>query len=168
LSIKITRVPTSSSDNPDLNKVKVYQNVPDDCRIKVYQDNASDHKVEVRQSTASNCKVEPVQTDHTQNKATVYNQGPEVRRDYTVAPSTVSLSDTTARTASALSSGQYTVISNIDVYILQGDSSVDATTSSHWLPAGLEVPVYVTGTSDTYIAGITDGGSGTLFISKVD
>jgi len=145
----------------------IEQTVPENCQIEPVQANADECKVEPVQTDASQLFVTATQATASNLNAQVTSIGVEVRRTYTVAPTIVSLSSVTARSAQ-LTAGQYAVISSIDVYFLQGGGSVDATTSSHWIPAGLEIPLYITGTSDDYIAGITDGGTGKLFISKID
>jgi len=82
------------------------------------------------------------------------------------APTTVSLSTTTA-TSAALGIGRHRVISTVDCYVRQGASTVVSTSSMSWLPAGVIDYIFVSApTTDGYLAGITASGTGTLFITR--
>jgi hypothetical protein len=77
----------------------------------------------------------------------------------------VSVSGTTAANATALATGRHRVVSTIDVYLQQGTSTIEATAADSFLPAGVVDYIWVNGTDSDYLAGITDGGTGTLFIT---
>ena len=80
-------------------------------------------------------------------------------------PTTLALSVTTARVALEART-TYRVWSSVDCFIMFGDVTVEATTTSHPLTAKCEL-LYRTSATETYVAGIVSSGTGQLFISKV-
>lgn len=83
----------------------------------------------------------------------------------TVAPTKVSISGTTARSA-ALTLGQlYYVTTDIDCYILQGGVAVDATANSVPMWARGQATIYVESATDQYVAVISSGATGTLWLT---
>lgn len=79
----------------------------------------------------------------------------------------VSLATTTARSA-LLPPGNYQVTCDVDCFILQGGSAVDAVlATSNVLWSKGYIKVRVGDASDGYIAGILASGTGTLHILKV-
>ena len=98
--------------------------------------------------------------------ATVTTKG--VRRQALDQPTTVSISGSSARNASALSAGTYDLMSDVDVAVRQGDSTVVAVWGTdQMLPAGQWYgPFEVTGASDGYFAGETSAATGTLYIKE--
>ena len=95
----------------------------------------------------------------------IASAGPE-KPVNTAVPVEVSVTTSTARSAQ-LTAGWYIITTNADVFWLQGNSSVDALTTSRRLWNGTYRLVYVTGTDDDYIAAITAVGTATLSIEKV-
>ncbi len=93
--------------------------------------------------------------------------GPDVRRKLTTSPTNVSITTSTA-TSAEVSAGQFAIVSTIDTWVLQGGSTITAALTDYFLPAGEERLLYVSGTSDTYVAGITDAGSGTLTLQPLE
>lgn len=91
---------------------------------------------------------------------------PPFVRKFKAVPVVVSLSGTTARSA-VLDTGTHEVISSVDCFILQGGSAVDALTTSWPLYAGQALVVDVGDASDAYVAGITTGGTGSLYIGRL-
>lgn len=140
----------------------IEQSVPGNAKVEVYQPTASECQVEPVQANASENKTEPVQTDPTQLHATTYSEDIQREYDGTVVP--ISISTVTA-TSTQLTAGQYYFISNIDCWVKQGGSGVTVTTGNgYWVPAGAERPIYFSSGKD-YLAAITDGGTGTLWIT---
>lgn len=93
------------------------------------------------------------------NLATLLGRVAAVRRQCTGTPTLVNQSGTTAVSAQ-LAVGDYYVKAQTSCYIKQGASTVTATTSHFWLPAGAEIIVTVSNaTNNGYIANITDGAS---------
>lgn len=86
----------------------------------------------------------------------------------TNAPTILSLSTTTARTA-ALATGSYYLWSiDTDCYVLQGGSTITAVAAtSIGVALGMRLPFTVTSAADAYIAGITSSGTGNLYIVKI-
>ena len=79
----------------------------------------------------------------------------------------VALSGVTARTASALDTGHYRIVSTAACFIRQGSSTVAATVAAgHYIPANTVEHFRVTGDNSNYMAGITTGGVGTLIITQ--
>ena len=80
---------------------------------------------------------------------------------------TVSISGTTARTAAALLPGLYRITSDVNCFIQPGGSTIEATT----VKAPLWYKTYdyhaVSATTNNYIAAITAGETGTLYVTKV-
>ena len=97
------------------------------------------------------------------------NAGPEtVIRQVTTAPTIVSISGTTAKSA-ALTVGDYYVKASTDCFIKQGATSVTAATTNFPLFSGEELVVRVdNATNNGYIAAITSGATGSLYIQKVE
>lgn len=92
--------------------------------------------------------------------------GPEFYPDLTATTVTRSLSGTTARSAQ-LPTGRYVCVSSINFYVKVGNSTVNATTSDFLVPAMTPFSINVTTTnSNDYVAGITDGGTGTLYMIR--
>ncbi len=111
--------------------------------------------VEVTQDTASDLNAQTVEI------------GPMTRRTFTTSPTTVSISDTTA-TSAHLANGQWQMTSTIDTWVLQGGSAITCDTNDVFLPAGETFPFYVDGDTSDYCAGITDAGTGTLFLTPLE
>lgn len=90
-----------------------------------------------------------------------------MRATWSKAPTTVAISGTTARSAQLTAGAVYEVTSDVDCYILQGDVTVDATTSSVPLWSKTTKLVHVPdATSHGYIAVIQLDTAGTLYISE--
>jgi len=91
----------------------------------------------------------------------------EVR--YTSAPNNIVIGATSNLSASVMTKGIYHAISDTACYMLQGadNTVVVASTNGHYLPAGQERIFLVTGTSDTYMAGIQKAAAGTLQLHKI-
>jgi hypothetical protein len=100
-------------------------------------------------------------------QAETFEVGPWTRRKFTTSPTNVAITTATA-TSAELTAGLWQISSTIDTWILQGTSAVTAALTDVQLFAGQEKPMYVTGTGDTYLAGITDAGSGTLCIAPLE
>lgn len=83
------------------------------------------------------------------------------------APVTVSLSTSTARSSALTACRTYAVTCDVDCFILQGGSGVNATTSSVPLWSKSYMIIRTSDTSDTYIAGILSSSTGTLYIIPV-
>jgi hypothetical protein len=150
----------------DLN-VTAVQATATSLQCEPVQPTAADLQCEPVQPTASDLQMEPVQTDQTELNAQTYEVGPWTRRKFTTSPTNVDITSATA-TSAELTVGQWQLASTIDTWILQGTSAVTADTSDHFIPAGEIVPFYVSGTSDTYMAGITDAGTGAMYLSLLD
>jgi hypothetical protein len=90
-----------------------------------------------------------------------------VIRRLTGAPVIVAISGSTAR-SSALTAGDYYVRSSVDCFLKQGTVAVNAATTDNPIVANEELVVRVSGTGDTYIAAITSGASGSLYIKSVE
>jgi hypothetical protein len=90
------------------------------------------------------------------------------RAQFYTAPTTVSISGSTARNSSAMGDGMYLLFSTTACFFLQGGSGVNATTSSIPLPANFYFgPVKLDAGGGLYVAAITSGASGTLSIIPV-
>lgn len=94
------------------------------------------------------------------------NEVSALGQSFTNTPTTISISGTSARNSSVLTTGRYRVVSDIDCYVKQGSSTITSTTSMSFLPAGLVDYFCVSSASNGYLAVITDGGSGTIYITK--
>jgi len=81
------------------------------------------------------------------------------------APTRVSVTSTTARSA-ALTAGRYRVVCDVPVFLRQDGSTVTAATTDNYLPPDCIDYFVVTSTSDAYMAAITSGPTGTLYITK--
>lgn len=88
------------------------------------------------------------------------------QRKLTSTPITVSLSVTTAR-STQLTPGVYEAWCASACFLLQGNSAVDATLTSHPIGANERTYISVTPPGDDYIAGILAASTATLFLSKV-
>lgn len=83
------------------------------------------------------------------------------------APATITVSGTSARNSSDLTIGKvYYLIATTDLCFLQGDSSVTATTSSNYLPAGGIATIKVTATGNARVAVIQLNAGGTAYIQS--
>lgn len=82
----------------------------------------------------------------------------------------VSVSGATARTSTAFTSGveMIRIVSTTDCWYKVGSSSVEATTSDVFLPAGVVEILKIKGGADTHIAVIQNSASGTLNVAEVD
>ncbi len=90
------------------------------------------------------------------------------RAQFSTAPTTVSISGTTARNASAMGEGMYIIHSTTACFFLQGGSGVNATTASIPLPADFFFgPIKLDSGGGLYIAAITSSATGTLSIIPV-
>lgn len=74
----------------------------------------------------------------------------------------VSVGGVTATTAQ-LPPGAYLLTSDVNCFVRQGAAAVAATTSGNPLWAFAYLPIFVSGESDDYVAGITTGAAGTLY-----
>jgi hypothetical protein len=97
--------------------------------------------------------------------STAIQNGPAKDKN-TAAPVLVSVTTTTAR-STQLTAGWYVITSSADCFFLQGGSTIVALTTSRRLWGGVFRKVYVSGTSDDYIAAITAVGTATLSIEKI-
>ena len=87
--------------------------------------------------------------------------------NWSAQPTIISVSGTTARSA-ALSVGVYRFIANTSCYYRQGDVTVDATTSDHFVPAGQEREFFVeNATNDGYISAIRVSVSGSVYLHRL-
>lgn len=81
---------------------------------------------------------------------------------------TLTISGTQDR-STELEPGLYSVTANTDVFFLQGDSTVAATSSSNPLWSKERVVIFVRyGDKDGYISAIQQSASGTLYITKIE
>lgn len=87
-------------------------------------------------------------------------------QQFTVAPTKVTVNATTNRNLAVLTVGHYVMISDTACYVLQGGSTVNATSSSHYLPADLEQRFPVVDAATGYVAVIQKDAAGSLFIRK--
>jgi hypothetical protein len=148
-------------------EVTVNQDTPAQCQVEPVQTNPAELEVTINQGTASEAKVEPVQTDPTQLVSNTYSIGYDIRSDFSSAPTNVSVTTSTARSAQ-LAVGLYEITTDADCFFLQGSVTVDALTTSHPLWANTYRLVYVSDTTTKgYIAAITASGTATLRISKI-
>lgn len=83
--------------------------------------------------------------------------------DYTQAPTQVSLSGVTAR-STQLTPGWYILSCTEAGFVKAGGSGVNAATTDFPLQADIEYPLFVSGSSDDYVAGILASGTATLSI----
>lgn len=86
---------------------------------------------------------------------------PKLVIDWTEAPEQVSVSDVSA-TSSQLSSGWYAMSCTCDVHVKQGGAAVTAAATDREIYGGITYLLHITGSSDDYVAGFTDGANGTL------
>lgn len=92
--------------------------------------------------------------------------GLDTRQINTSAPTLVSLTTSTARSA-ALTRGLYIITCGQNCTWLQGGSTVEATANHRRLWANTYRWLYVHGTEDAYVAGILASGTATLSIEKI-
>jgi hypothetical protein len=83
----------------------------------------------------------------------------------------VAIAVTSARNSTAFdpSTRVVSLFATVNCYIEQGDSSVTATTSRHFLPAGMYIDLDIGGTRtahNPYVAVIRASSDGTLYISE--
>ncbi len=83
---------------------------------------------------------------------------------YTASPTEVAYTGTAARNGTDLAEGLHVIISTTACHFLQGDSSVTADANDHYLPAGVQRLVSVTGSANARISAIRASVSGTLQI----
>lgn len=82
---------------------------------------------------------------------------------------TIAITNTSARNASAISSGTrvITLYATVPCFIRLGDNTVTATASDHYFPAGVYYDVAIgPDTKDRYVAALRAEGDGTLYISE--
>lgn len=82
---------------------------------------------------------------------------------------TISVSSTRNSAAFNAETRIISLYSDVPVYIAFGNSSVSATTSDHYLPAGLYYDVSIGGDGNahyTHIAALQTSSAGTLYISE--
>ena len=77
----------------------------------------------------------------------------------------ISISAITARNATAFTYRVIRVIASAACYIKLGDSTIEATTDDHYLPAG--AIEYFARKEHTHLAGLSTTGSGTIYISEM-
>ncbi len=143
---------------------EVAQSTASDLHTTAYQSDFNNLQVEAFQPTASGLQTTANQSTAANLKAQVFPGG----RQYITPPITVAISGTTAR-STQLSLGRYELFSTTDCYFLQGDTTVVALTSSYPLGGGFELPepMVVTASGNSFVAAITGGATGTLFIEPV-
>lgn len=90
-------------------------------------------------------------------------------RRVTEAPTKITVGGTSAVNGVALKKGVYSLTSDVDVYFLQGDSTVTADSDSAplWSKERAEVEVKADFDKDAYIAVIQQSAAGTLWITKL-
>jgi hypothetical protein len=97
----------------------------------------------------------------------VQQYGPEFRPDRTAAPTTLSVSGTSAESAQ-LSSGLYEMHCTTDCAYEVGATGGSAVWGTDDLIyAGERLLLAVTGTSDDYVRGVTNGATGTLYLKRI-
>lgn len=79
--------------------------------------------------------------------------------------STLALTTTTATSTNDFTYRSVTLTANVDCSFMLGDSRIVATTSGHFLPAG--IPWTISVGDATRIAAIVASGTGTLYISEM-
>lgn len=85
----------------------------------------------------------------------------------TLAPVRVSLSGASARSTALTEGREHRVIADGACYLRQGGSSVSAATTDTYLPANTAMVIRVTAGGNAYVAGITSGGTPTLYITPL-
>ncbi len=80
----------------------------------------------------------------------------------------IAFTGTSARQTNAFVSNRLAiaVYATKDCFVKTGSNTVTATTSDHFLPAGFYTTLALKG--DTYIAAISNGTNGTLYISELE
>jgi len=87
--------------------------------------------------------------------------------DWTSAPVEITVAGTSDVNAADLDPGLYRVISTTACYFLAGTSASTATTSSHFLPAGIPEYAWVDGSDTTRFAVIQKSAGGIFQIHRI-